>query len=205
MILPIFVALVHHPVLTRDGQVGTTALTNVDIHDLARSCRTYGVRTLYLVTPVTLQLRMIEEVVQHWTGGEAGDTAAQKRRGNALERAKPASSVQAAMDDVLAQTGRQPRLVVTGARMAGKVTSYDALAQQIRQPQADDAPILLLFGTGWGLAPSLTEQADIRLPPLLRDPFLSAADDWADNASPFNHLSVRAAAAIILDRLLGDR
>jgi hypothetical protein len=89
--------------------------------------------------------------------------------------------------------------------MAGKVTSYDALAQQIRQPQADDAPILLLFGTGWGLAPSLTEQADIRLPPLLRDPCLSAADDWADNASPFNHLSVRAAAAIILDRLLGDR
>ena len=205
MVLPIFVALVHHPVLTRDAQVGTTALTNVDIHDLARSCRTYGVRNLYLVTPVTLQLRMAQEVLSHWTSGEAGETAAQKRRGVALARVEPLASVDAAMADIERQTGRRPQLVVTGAKMQGEVTSYAQAAEHIRSPAADAAPWLVLFGTGWGLAPELMARADVRLPPLYRDPELSARDDWADNALPFNHLSVRAAAAIILDRLAGVR
>lgn len=203
MVLPIFVALVHHPVLTRDAQVGTTALTNVDIHDLARSCRTYGVRNLYLVTPVTLQLRMAEEVLSHWTSGEAGETAAQKRRGAALERVVPLASVDAAIADIERQTGQRPRLVTTGAKMQGQTISYAALAGEIRAPAQGATPLLVLFGTGWGLAPELMDRADVRLPPLYRDPALSARDDWPQNALPFNHLSVRAAAAIILDRLLG--
>jgi hypothetical protein len=48
---------------------------------------------------------------------------------------------------------------------------------------------LLLFGTGWGLADEVLEAADALLPPLA-------------GPSGYNHLSVRAAAAIVLDRLL---
>ncbi len=55
-----------------------------------------------------------------------------------------------------------------------------------------ERPVLLLLGTGHGIAPEVLEQCHAILPPLR----------WMDG---YNHLPVRAAAAIILDRLLGDR
>jgi hypothetical protein len=57
--------------------------------------------------------------------------------------------------------------------------------------QTDGPCVVLLFGTGWGLAPDVHACADLQIEPI---------------ASPrldgFNHLSVRAAAAITFDRLL---
>ena len=57
------VALVHGPVMDRHGGVQTTALTNLDVHDLARSSRTYDCAAFYVVTPVEAQraLRMIRD------------------------------------------------------------------------------------------------------------------------------------------------
>jgi hypothetical protein len=54
----------------------------------------------------------------------------------------------------------------------------------------DNKPILLLFGTGWGLSDSLTNEADFKLEPI----FGKALDGY-------NHLSVRSAVAIYCDRL----
>ena len=68
--MAIFLALVHHPVLNKRGEVVATALTNVDVHDISRSARSYGVERLFVVTPVTLQQRMVAEIVGHWTVGE---------------------------------------------------------------------------------------------------------------------------------------
>ncbi|MGC8720905.1 MAG: RNA methyltransferase, partial [Thermodesulforhabdaceae bacterium] len=53
-------------------------------------------------------------------------------------------------------------------------------------------PVILLFGTAWGLADAVFEQADYILEPIR-------------GKSSYNHLSVRCAAAIIIDRLFGDR
>ncbi len=53
-------------------------------------------------------------------------------------------------------------------------------------------PVLLLFGTAWGLAPEVMQSVDATLPPI-------------NGVGDFNHLSVRSAAAIILDRLSGNR
>jgi hypothetical protein len=52
-------------------------------------------------------------------------------------------------------------------------------------------PVLVVFGTGWGLAPTVVESADALLEPV------------RGVREEYNHLSVRAACAIILDRLLG--
>ena len=54
----------------------------------------------------------------------------------------------------------------------------------------NEKPLLMLFGTGWGLSKEVLDIADHRLAPI-------------QGASAYNHLSVRSAAAIILDRLLG--
>jgi hypothetical protein len=51
-------------------------------------------------------------------------------------------------------------------------------------------PYVLTLGTAWGLAEEFISKADYVL-----DPIAGTAD--------YNHLSVRSAAAIILDRLLG--
>ena len=53
-------------------------------------------------------------------------------------------------------------------------------------------PVLLVLGTSHGLAPEVLAQCEGVLPPLR----------WMDS---YNHLPVRAAAAVLLDRLLGDR
>lgn len=199
----IFLALVHHPVLDRTGREVTTALTNVDVHDLARSARTFGLSGVYIVTPVALQQRMVHEVVEHWT---QGDGSSHLRRAEAIARVKPAASVDQVRADIAQRTGRAPVVVVTAARYApeggAEPQSYAHWREALRQAEqaGDHPPLLLVFGTGWGLAPSVLAAADVRLAPVYRDPLLMAPDE-----APYNHLSVRAAVAIILDRLLGDR
>jgi hypothetical protein len=199
----IFLALVHHPVLDRTGREVTTALTNVDVHDLARSARTFGLSGMYIVTPVALQQRMVHEVVEHWT---QGDGSSHLRRAEAIARVKPAASVDQVRADIAQRTGRAPVVVVTAARYApeggAEPQSYAHWREVLRQAEqaGDHPPLLLVFGTGWGLAPSVLAAADVRLAPVYRDPLLMAPDE-----APYNHLSVRAAVAIILDRLLGDR
>lgn len=190
--MTIFLALVHFPVLNKHREVVATALTNVDVHDLARSGRTFGAQAVFVVTPVELQQRMVGEVVDHWT---QGDGAAHLRRAEAMRRVEACASVQAAVDAIRQRTGRAPLVAVTGAQMRAPTHTFAELRAQMRQ---SDEPLLLVFGTGWGLHTSVIDAAEIRLPPITRDPALH-------DGAAYNHLSVRAAVAITLDRLCGDR
>ena len=52
-----YLALVHHPVYDRHRKVVATSITNLDIHDIARSSRTYELAGYFLVHPVTAQRR----------------------------------------------------------------------------------------------------------------------------------------------------
>lgn len=177
----IAVALVHHPVCDRRGDIITTAVTNLDLHDIARTCRTYNVRRFYVVTPVIEQQRLVQRLLDHWCRGH-GATHNPDRR-NALEVVEVVDGLDDARGAWERVCGRPVTPVLTGARTSGG-TGY----RQCRE-MADELPLLLVFGTGSGLAPSLFEQGW----PVL-DPIHGAGD--------YNHLSVRAAAAIIIDRLL---
>ena len=64
------VALVHHPVYDKHKKVVATALTNLDLHDIARSSRTYGLETYFIVHPVAAQRELAERIARHWTGEE---------------------------------------------------------------------------------------------------------------------------------------
>ena len=44
--------LVHYPVLDRAGGIVTTAVTNMDLHDLSRSARTYGAEALWIASRI---------------------------------------------------------------------------------------------------------------------------------------------------------
>lgn len=184
----IFLGLIHHPVLNRHGEVSTTAVTNVDMHDIARAGRTYGVKRFFVVTPITLQQELMRRVVHHWTQGSGAKRVPSRRQAFDLVEVVPDLETMLRRVDELA--GEPPKIVVTGAGLREEVTPYSALRRQLSET---DPAVALLFGTGHGLAPSVIEQAHVRLP----------AIDGPTDAGGYNHLSVRAAAVIVLDRLCG--
>ena len=184
----VYCALVHHPVKDRQGATVTTAVTNLDVHDIARSARTYGLRRYYVVTPIEAQHLLVRRIIEHWTTG-AGRRRIPERH-VALELCESTATLELASADVERRAGAPPRLVATAARptVQRPLTGFaDARAQL----GAADRPWLIVFGTGHGLADSVLERADVLLAPIV-------------GAGDYNHLSVRAAAAIVLDRLLGQ-
>src|ERR1700682_3403079 len=59
-------ALTHHPVIDRNGRIVTSAITSLDLHDIARSSRTYGVSAFFVVHPAADQREFAGRGVDHW-------------------------------------------------------------------------------------------------------------------------------------------
>jgi tRNA (guanine37-N1)-methyltransferase len=183
---PVFIALLHHPVYDKNGQIVTTAVTNMDIHDIARSARTYGVRGFFVVTPVKALQRLSRKIIEHWETGYGSEYNATRKE--ALALARVCDTLDDAIIAVEQECGAKPALVATSARSADKRASFEAIRDMLKK---ETRPVLILFGTGWGLAEAILLQSDF---------VLEAVAGRGD----YNHLSVRSAAAIILDRLLGN-
>jgi hypothetical protein len=181
------IALVHHPVLDGKGDVVTTAVTNLDVHDLARSARTYGASDYFVVHPIAAQRELVERIREHWTDGSSGRRIPDRREAIALVR------IVETLDAAVEALGGRDRVEVwvTAARALGQPVTFEEARERLRRDS--DRPVLLVFGTGWGLAPPVLESADALLEPIRAE------------SSDYNHLSVRSACAIALDRLLGAR
>ncbi len=183
----LYLALLHHPVLDKNGQIVTSAVTNMDIHDIARSAATYGVRRFYVVTPVKALRVLSEKILDHWETGY-GSTYNLTRK-EALSLVVIETDLDGTLVAVERDADERPLLVVTSARPSADGVSYEALRERLGE---EGPPMLMVLGTGWGLSPEVMERADLRLVPV-------------QGPTPYNHLSVRAAAAVILDRLRGTR
>lgn len=179
----LYIALIHYPVLNKNGDEIASAVTNLDLHDISRAARTYGARSFYVVTPLADQKALVEKILSHWTIG----TGSQYNpiRKDALELIQIRDSLAAVIDDIRGKGEGVPKTVVTCARDDDRSISYD----RFREMLGTGEPYLLNFGTAWGLSENFISEADYVL-----DPIKGNTD--------YNHLSVRSAAAIILDRLL---
>jgi tRNA (guanine37-N1)-methyltransferase len=180
----VYLALLHYPVYDKNHQVVTTAVTNMDIHDIARSSRTYGVRGFYVVTPVKALQKLAQKIIDHWETGYGSRYNVTRKQ--ALELVRIANSLDDTIIDVERETGAKPYLVVTSARPRTSQTSFTVLRDMVHNRAR---PCLILLGTGWGLTDAVFAQSDYVLEAIAAD-------------ADYNHLSVRSAAAIILDRLL---
>jgi hypothetical protein len=154
------------------------------LHDISRAATTYGVRAFYVVTPLEDQRKLVERIVSHWTEGAGAQYNPDRRE--ALELIRVAVSLEAVQGEIARDNDSAPVTIVTDARAHERNISYDVLAEMIK----DEGPYLLLFGTAWGLTREFIDQADYVLAPIMGN-------------RGYNHLSVRSAAAIVLDRLLG--
>jgi hypothetical protein len=179
------IALIHYPVTNKNGEVIASAVTNLDLHDMARSAKTYGVSAFYVVTPLEDQKALVAKLVDHWVTG--GGARYNPKRCEALQLVHVRDNLQQVIADIEQAGGQRPQTIVTCARSQAGSVNYGAL----RQTLGNGAPYLLLFGTAWGLTPDCMAAADIILDPV-------------QGAGAYNHLSVRAATAIILDRLCGE-
>jgi tRNA (guanine37-N1)-methyltransferase len=182
---PVYVALLHHPVYDKNRHVVTTAVTNMDIHDIARSGRTYGVRGFYVVTPVKALQKLAAKIIAHWETGYGSQYNVTRKQ--ALEIARIANSLDDALIDIEREAGEKPAVIVTSARPGANRISFNTMRDMLNNTTR---PCLILFGTGWGLTETIFSQSDY---------VLEAIEGYTD----YNHLSVRSAAAIVLDRLMG--
>lgn len=182
----LYIALLHYPVLNKDGKVVTTSIANMDIHDIARLSRTYGVRNYFVVNPLSAQRDMADKIISHWRQGYGA--AFNPSRREAFDLVMVKSSLDEVQTEIIEQTGCLPQIIVTGANFKDNLLTCADLKKKIRN---DNLPYLLIFGTGSGIADEIVDKADYRLEPIR-------------GMGDYNHLAVRSAAAIIIDRIMKD-
>jgi len=191
-----YVALAHADVVVSSNQPaaentesseGTTSVTSIDIHDTARSSCTYGIKNVFLYTPLIDQQRIVQKLLNFWHGTQGYDY--NRSRYDAVKSVRLVSS----LDEVIAQieaqeNGQRPLIIATSAQHVSGVPTITYYDQA--HVWSHKRPVLFLFGTGKGLSQRVLERCDYVLLPI-------------EGFSDFNHLSVRSAIAIILDRWLG--
>jgi tRNA (guanine37-N1)-methyltransferase len=181
----LYIGLVHYPVYNKNRQRIASAITTFDLHDLSRLARTYGVKRFFVINPLEDQQRLAERVLRHWAVGY-GATYNRYRK-EAIELIRVVPSLEDSIREIIEMEGETPLLIATDAsRRAEEGLTYREAVDIIHSKKV----VHLLFGTAWGLDADLINNVDYILDPV-------------EGGTDYNHLSVRAAAAIILDRLAG--
>lgn len=180
----LYIALLHYPVRNKEGKVVTTAIANMDIHDIARTAKTFGVEKFYVINPIEAQRQIAGQIVSHWRDGFG--SAYNPSRKEAFETVEIKSSLEDVLADIAEENGCKPRIVVTGANYEGDLLTCGKLREVIK---SNHLPYLLIFGTGSGIAEEIVNRADYRLEPI-------------KGKNGYNHLAVRSAVAVILDRVV---
>jgi hypothetical protein len=206
----IAVGLVHYPILDRHKKVVATNVTNLDVHDIARASRVFGISKYYIIHPMADQRTFVARMLDHWRVGDGSQFNPMRK--TALTMVDTMESLDAAIADWNRTEGRadRPLIVSTHARalegvpmitfkdMRAKIEASRAKAAQAGREngKSDDQTredrMFLIFGTGFGLTEEFMRGCDLLLEPVRGAP----PDDY-------RHLSVRSAVSIILDRLCG--
>lgn len=174
-----YIALLHHPVI-RNGSVITSSITNLDIHDISRVTATYGLGGYFITHPDEKMRFIASQLSRHWVSGNGKEI--NPDRSQALGRTSIVTSVEDAVDIILKQTGSKPLVIGTTARKTDKTMSVKELKNK------KNIPTLILFGTAGGIENNLLDSLDYVLEPI-------------ETGTDYNHLSVRSAVSIFIDRL----
>jgi len=110
----IYIALLHYPVLNKEGIIIGTSITNLDIHDLSRSSATFGIKRFFMITPFEQQNELLERIVEHWTKGKGAKR--NPTRTQALNIVKVVTTFDDAVNNIEEEENRKPLIVSTAAR-----------------------------------------------------------------------------------------
>lgn len=179
----LYLGLVHYPINNKFNQLVTTSVTNLDIHDIARSCTTFDVKKYFIINRLESQKEMLMRILKFWKSDIADEY--NPDRVSALSIVEYAPNIELAKEFIKTQEGEYPLVITTTATKLDNQIEFNAFGKLTK-------PILLLFGTGNGLTKEVHKSADYILKPI-------------DGCGTYNHLSVRSAVAIILDRIRSDK
>jgi len=182
----IYIGLMHFPVYNKAGETITSGITNLDIHDISRSAMTFDVKKFYLIHPNERQREIFERILSFWKTEIAAFYNC--HRVEALSVICFSRSLIDTVNMIKYQEKNDPIIISTTAKLREKQISFDFARKLIYDTER---PVLLLFGTGNGLHEEIHMQADYVLMPVRAK-------------AKYNHLSVRSAIAIVMDRLLSD-
>ncbi|MEA1961808.1 MAG: RNA methyltransferase [Bacillota bacterium] len=182
----VFVGLLHYPMSNKRKDTITTSITNLDLHDIARATRSYDVEGFYVVHPSATQQTLIKDILSYWQEGYGGTYNPDRKE--AFSRLKLVSDLEDAIHNIEQETGQKVITVATDAAINDNTLRYRDLKRKIFD---EEQVYLILFGTGWGMTQALLDRCDYILEPI-------------EGSSDYNHLSVRSAVSIIIDRLLGE-
>ncbi len=138
-----------------------------------------------MVHPGKTLRRLVSKICEHWEIGY-GSTYNPNRK-DALSLVNILPNLEDVILSIEERSGKPPLVITTSAQKLENTVSFKQARQEIL---LSDREILVLLGTGWGLVKEVHQAADLVLDPV---------EGWTD----YNHLSVRGAAAISLDRLFG--
>lgn len=174
--------LAHYPVKLEGDRIGTSSLTNLDIHDIGRISRSYGLAAFYVLTPLEGQLEILRQILRHWQGSTD--------RARALELVRPVATFAEMEAAAFELHGCRPKYIASSAQWPRGRKAPPPLTPEDVRRMSLTGPVIIILGTGRGLGDELLAKCDGQLRPIR---FINE-----------NHLSVRSAAAIIADRILGD-
>ena len=182
-----YVVIMHSQVIVGDGhKVGHTSVASIDIHDIARSCKTYGIKNFFIVTQLEDQFKIVNTFFDFWHSKKGKDY--NLSRYNAIESVILTKSFESVLEQIKQKENLDPIIVTTSAKAHGNGVKIDYFSQGL--VWKENRPVLIVFGTGQGLSDEIMDQSNFILTPVR-------------GLTSYNHLSVRSAAAIILDRWLG--
>jgi hypothetical protein len=171
-------------VYDKNGAIVATSVTNLEIHDIARTCMTFGIGLCYIVTPLVKQREIAAKLVDHWLNGYGAEY--NPARGEALKKVR----VVADFDEMIEDMKGDPLVVGTSSKERPKKTIESEELYALLKTEG--RPVLILFGTGWGLTETVVDRCEKMLMPIR-------------GKGNYNHLSLRVAIGIILDRIFGER
>jgi hypothetical protein len=181
----LYIGLVHHPIYDKRREVVATAITNFDIHDIARCAKTFGVEGFFIITPLESQVQLADRIIRHWVEGTG--SVYNPTRKEPLSLVRVSRSIDEADREISDLWQKKVKRVATGASPHPKSIDFESFKKLLKD---ENTPFFILFGTGWGLTQEVKDSSDYVLAPI--------------DGKGYNHLSVRSAVAIILDRLLGE-
>lgn len=186
---PHYAVLMHDQVLIgrQQAEPGVTSVTTIDLHDMARSATTYGIKKFFIVTPLEDQHAVLKVFFEFWHTNAGKEYNV--NRYDAMQCIKVVHSLaEVLMEIEVTHGGERPLMIATSAKQHAHSAVIDYTSQgQVWQQRK---PVLLVFGTGQGLIPELVEACDYLLLPVC-------------GFSAYNHLSVRSAVAVVFDRWIG--
>jgi len=182
----LYIGLVHYPIYDKRKEIVATAVTNFDVHDIARCAKTFALGGFFIITPLESQVHLVERLIQHWV--ESTGSVYNPTRKESLSLVRVSRTIDEASQEISDLWQKKVKRIGTAASFHHKSISFENLRRLLEDR---NTPFFLLFGTGWGLTQEVKDDSDYVLAPI--------------EGKGYNHLSVRSAVAIILDRLLGDR